>query len=128
MKTLIFSIILLFFWNCTGVNLMSGVLRWTSNTHPVPDYAGAYAYEIRGGALYYSDTVDGQIGDKVEKATLKGEACSSSILWLISLGDSSIRTARRNAKITKIKFVSHKIEAFFAGYIYQSHCTIVEGE
>lgn len=126
MKYLLFLCLLLLS-ACTGLNYYSGVIRVAANTNPVPDYAGAYTM-ARGGVIFYEDLVEGQIGENIEKASKKGEACSSSLFFALSFGDSSIHMAKKKAKISKIKFVNHRIEALLGGFLYHVHCTVVEGE
>jgi hypothetical protein len=123
---LLFLLNIVLLVDCTGFNIASGVYRVTANTHPAPDYAGGYGL-MRGGLIYYKDVVDGQIGENASPKQV-GKSCSHAILALISTGDSSIETAKRNGKIKKVAHLSHEITAILSGRIYHEHCTIVSGE
>lgn len=129
-KRLFLTLTLLFtsvFLNCTGANIMStyGVLP---NTNPTRDYANVpYGAPARGGLVYHNDTMIGQLGTNADTSKM-GEACSHSVLYLVSWGDSSIDTARKAGKITKIGAVDYNQTGFFAGILYHSFCTRVYGQ
>lgn len=54
-----------------------------------------------------------------------GEACASSILGLVAMGDSTIETARRNGGITLITSVDNSFTSILG--LYASYCTHVRG-
>jgi len=58
-------------------------------------------------------------------ATKKGEACSEGIIGIVT-GDSSISTAAKNGKITKITHVDYRAKNVLGVYAY--YCTIVYGK
>ncbi|MFB6263021.1 MAG: TRL-like family protein [Bradymonadaceae bacterium] len=57
----------------------------------------------------------------------KGKACSNTILYLIGMGDSSLKTAAQNGGIKKVHTVDQSNMAILGG-AYVKHCTIVTGE
>ena len=57
----------------------------------------------------------------------KGEACSIGILGLVAFGDSSIDTARRNGRISKITSVDGSAMNIL-GLLFNQYCTIVRGK
>ncbi|ULH29875.1 MULTISPECIES: TRL-like family protein [Leptospira] len=108
---------------CTGLNYMyiSGL---TPNTNPTKDYAiGTMA--TKGGGLFHEAIIPGPIGDNAEKV-VTGRACSKSILWLVSFGNSSIEAAKADAKITKVASIEYE-QLGISGYIYHKFCTVVTG-
>jgi hypothetical protein len=56
-----------------------------------------------------------------------GEACSMTILGLISIGDSSIENAARNGGIQKVSTMNYSIMSVLGGIFYQ-YCLIVTGD
>ncbi len=86
------------------------------------------AFGSRGvpmGGLY-SDTVSNEqlssnsLGDK------SGEACSSSILGLITTGDSSVATAAKKGGISKVGSVEAKHSNIIG--IISTYCVVAHGE
>lgn len=75
--------------------------------------------------LFYSQTqgpfnaTSNQAGNRI------GEACATSYLGLIGMGDSSIEAARRNGGITMITSVDEKYTNYFV--FYGKTCTVVRG-
>jgi hypothetical protein len=55
-----------------------------------------------------------------------GEACLSSYLGLISLGDATIETARRNGGITTITSVDESTTSIL--FFYGKYCVTVRGK
>ncbi|MBN2675767.1 MAG: TRL-like family protein [Alphaproteobacteria bacterium] len=58
----------------------------------------------------------------------EGRACSSNILGIVSLGDSSIEAAKKNGHITRVASVDADITAFLGGIVYGERCTVVTGQ
>lgn len=112
-------------FSCTGINV-GRIYPVGANTNPAQDYAYAYTPIYRGGAIYHSNTVPGQLGYNYQNADLNGKACSYSILWLVSFGDSTLKTAKQKGQITRIKSVEHEVMAIL-GFVFHRHCTIVTG-
>lgn len=54
-----------------------------------------------------------------------GEACASSILGLVAIGDASIDTARRNGGIAEVTSVDRSYLQIL--FFYGRSCTIVRG-
>lgn len=61
----------------------------------------------------------------VDKDTKVGESCSHNILGLVSAGDNSIDTAKRNGRITQVS--SYDTDFLNVLGIYGRACTIVRG-
>ncbi|MCC5815786.1 MAG: TRL-like family protein [Leptospira sp.] len=121
----IVSLSLLLVANCTGANLRPYV-GIGSSTHPVQQYEYPYAIGNKGGLVYHNYLVEGRPSEGVGNSKT-GEACSYSVLWMVSFGDSSIIAAKSQANIQKISNLSHEISGIL-GYIFHSHCTIIKGE
>ena len=75
--------------------------------------------------ILYSDTQYGQGATGNQSGNRVGEACSTSILGLIAVGDASIEAARRNGGITMISSVDESSSNYFI--LYGKYCTIVRG-
>ncbi len=54
-----------------------------------------------------------------------GEACTVNYVGLVSLGDASIETARKNAGIKKIAYIDNSYTNILG--FYQKYCTLVRG-
>lgn len=68
----------------------------------------------------------GGIGNNV-KARSSGTTCSHSVMYIASMGDSSLESAMAEAKIQKIAYVSYEQFAILA-FLYHRFCTTVAGE
>jgi len=55
----------------------------------------------------------------------KGQACATNVLGIISLGDNSIATAKRNGKLTNVSYADYETSSILG--IYTSVCTNVVG-
>ena len=75
--------------------------------------------------LIYSSYSEAESATSNQAGGRMGEACTSSYLFLVAVGDSSIETARRNGGITLITSVDQRIESFLG--IYGKYCTVVRG-
>jgi len=76
------------------------------------------------GFLYSGYKMGGNVGPG--QGTKTGEACASSILGLIAVGDASISAAKADGGITQVAHVDH--DDFGILGIYASSCTIVVGQ
>lgn len=66
--------------------------------------------------------------DNSVQANKSGKACVKLLAGLISTGDSSIETAKKNGGISKVSYVDRSLEAFNVYIpIFQEGCTIVHG-
>jgi hypothetical protein len=120
---LLISCVSAFLNNCSGANQLT-LLNAAANTNPALEYANPYTMSGNGGFLFHRNTIPGQLGNAESK--LRGEACSHSVLYLVSWGDSSIETAKKNGKITKIASTEFENLGIFA-VLYHGSCTIVTG-
>ena len=75
------------------------------------------------GMLYTDVSGPGAIYAK-KQGTRKGEACSQAIVG-IATGDSSIQTAMKNGKITKVAHIDHTVNSILG--VYAKYCTVVYG-
>jgi hypothetical protein len=76
------------------------------------------------GTIYSGYKSGGQVG--TAQAGKTGEACVSSILGAIAMGDASLEAAKKAGGITQIAHVDH--EQFAVLGIYATSCTIVHGQ
>ena len=66
--------------------------------------------------------------DNSVQVNKSGKACVKLLAGLISTGDSSIETAKKNGGISKVSYVDRSLEAFNIYIpIFQEGCTIVHG-
>ncbi|KAK2620143.1 TRL-like family protein [Leptospira interrogans] len=124
LKSLLFiSFMTIWAVQCTGVNAMY-IYGLRPNTNPTKDYAIG-TMVTKGGAIFHEAMIPGPIGNNAEKV-VTGRACSKSILWLVSFGDSSIEAAKAEAKITKVASIEYE-QLGVSIYLYHKFCTVVTG-
>jgi hypothetical protein len=89
--------------------------------------AGA-AYTTRGVAngFIYADTKAGEQASSNSAGPKTGEVCSSSILGLVTTGDTSYLTAAKNGGIKKIFTVENRYQNILG--VYATYCVVVTGE
>lgn len=104
MKKIVSSIVLLLLISSCAV---------TSNEVTV-----GFVSDIKDRAIY------GEV-DNAVPASKKGEACVTSILGLVSSGDSSIEKAKEVGQIKKVSHIDRSLKG--VGFFYQKGCTIVHG-
>jgi hypothetical protein len=121
-----YIILLLFFCHCTTVNFWYQ-FNTQNSTNPTPEYDNFYFSFIRGGGLFHLNSSPGSIASNAQ-ALYSGEACSHSVLNLISFGNSSLKKASENGRIKKIASSSYEHLAFVGGMAYHRFCTTVTGE
>lgn len=76
------------------------------------------------GFIYSGYRTSGVVGTGTGAKT--GQACASSILGWIALGDASITAAAEEGKITQIHHVDHDVMDILG--IYATSCTTVVGQ
>jgi hypothetical protein len=76
------------------------------------------------GFIYSGYKMGGAVGPGA--GTKTGEACASSILGIVGIGDASIATAKAAGGITQVAHVDH--DNFGILGIYASSCTVVVGQ
>lgn len=76
--------------------------------------------------LLYNDTQAGLSVSSNPAGSRVGEACATSYLGLIALGDASIEAARRNAGITVITSADEAFTSYLG--LYSKYCTVVRGK
>jgi hypothetical protein len=77
-----------------------------------------------GGAMVALQS-EGESATEAPYGNKTGEACSSNILGIISMGDSSIAAAKEAGGVSTVSAVDHKYLNILA--LYGKHCTIVSG-
>ena len=110
---------------CQGMNQTA--LYGGPNMNPAQPYGVSSVVYNRGGFLYHSHSVPGQVGRNA-KSEKTGTVCSTAILNLVAMGDSSLETAKANGGITKIASVQYDVTHIFILPVYFEHCTVVTGE
>jgi hypothetical protein len=96
----------------------------------VPSVTGCagVAFAGRGvnGAVVYAGSDANEKVTHNEIGPKRGEACSWSVLGLVTAGDSSVPTAATRGGITRIASVDNS----FANYLglYASYCVVVSGQ
>jgi|DEB0MinimDraft_10_1074344.scaffolds.fasta_scaffold193916_1 hypothetical protein len=77
-----------------------------------------------GRSIVY-DTVEPVLLSSNKSGNKVGKACGKNILGIVSIGDFSIDTARKNGKITQITSIDKTLKGhIFIGEV----CTIVRGQ
>jgi hypothetical protein len=76
------------------------------------------------GFIYSGYKSPGNIGTAAAGKT--GQACLSSILGAVALGDASIEAAKKAGGITTVAHIDH--EQFGVLGVYATSCTIVHGQ
>jgi hypothetical protein len=76
------------------------------------------------GFAYSGYKMGGVVGPGA--GTKTGEACATSILGIVGIGDASIATAKAAGGITQVAHVDH--DNFGILGIYASSCTVVVGQ
>lgn len=111
--------------SCTGWNYWSPFNPYV-NTNPTPEYSHPYSMALKGGVVFHLNGYPGGIGTAAS-TKYSGRACSYSILYLASFGDSSVYSAMKNGGIEKIANVSYEQFAILS-FVYHRFCTVVTGE
>jgi hypothetical protein len=76
------------------------------------------------GTIYSGYKMGGVVGPGA--GTKTGQACASSILGVIALGDASISSAKAAGGITQVAHVDHDIFSILG--LYATSCTTVVGQ
>jgi len=94
-----------------------GILGGCASTQPV-------GIVYSGGNFYNGSTiVDASVKGA---ATKNGQACASSVLSLVAVGDNSVEAAKKDGGITKVTSINYNVENVLG--IYGTYCTEVKGE
>jgi len=86
----------------------------------------AFAGRGVNGAVVYAGTDANEKVTHNEVGPKRGEACSWSVLGLVTAGDSSVPTAATRGGITRISSVDNS----FSNYVglYATYCVVVSGQ
>ena len=90
-------------------------------------------YTGMGTGLVYNSIKDKAYYTEVDntvKSVKSGSSCTTAILGLVSFGDSSLETAKKEGNISKISFIDKKNKDIRLIWLplYAEGCTIVHGE
>jgi hypothetical protein len=86
-----------------------------------------YAAQAHGPYGIYSGTkANTAVSDANIASTKTGQACSSSILGIVTTGDASVPTAAKAGGIKKIASVDNTFMQVLG--VYAQYCTVVTGE
>lgn len=77
------------------------------------------------GALY-SNVKSAGMATEAYGGSARGEACATSYLGAIAVGDASIDAAKKNGDIAQVTAVDHEASNIFV--FYARYCTIVYGK
>ncbi len=92
--------------------------------------SGCYAGFVYGGKVsngfLFAETKTGEQMDGNTIGSKTGEACSESILGLITTGDTSYITAAKNAGIKKISTIDNRYKNILG--FYSTYCVVVTGD
>ena len=86
------------------------------------------AYSGRGvamGAIYADGAANEQLAAHRQGSKI-GQACSASILGLVTTGDASAAKAAQMAQISEIATIDHRFTNVLG--IWARYCTVVSGE
>ena len=80
---------------------------------------------VTTGSLYTDTTIPADLSDNavVEQS---GEACATSILGIVNIGDASIKTAADEGGIDRVGAVNVRLNSILG--LYAQHCTVVSGQ
>lgn len=81
---------------------------------------------VIGSIGVYADTAGNEKVTDNGVGTKKGEACSSSILGIVTTGDASVASAAKAGGITKVGSVDNTFSNILG--IYAHYCVEVSGE
>lgn len=79
---------------------------------------------LPAGALY-TGVKTGVSANNSVASSKTGKACSTSVLGLVAVGDSSLESAKKAGNITNVATVDYSVENILG--IYGSYCTEVSG-
>lgn len=90
-------------------------------------FAVAHGYNMGGGSLFTSVTLNKDVSTAIDTGSKTGEACTHGFLGLISVGDGSAKKASENGSVKVVKAVDYSYDNVL-GLLYESTCTIVRGD
>jgi hypothetical protein len=90
--------------------------------------ASGCAHSLRSPVLgvLYESTKAGEIATSNTDDQASGEACATSILGIVALGDASIDAAMEEGGLTSISYVDSEHTGILG--IYATYCTVVVGK
>lgn len=84
-------------------------------------------YTISNGNLYSNVTLNKDVSSSTEAGAKTGDACVYSLLYYITVGDASIKSAQEDGGIKVVKAVDYQYSSIL-GALYTSVCTIARGD
>lgn len=90
------------------------------------------AWQPPSGLIYtdasgINPSTEVQSSDGVRAGKKSGTACAEGYLGLVSTGDMSLETAKKNAGITRVDTLDYQTKSILFG-LYARNCTVVSGE
>ena len=88
-----------------------------------------------GRAIIVSNVVEGEEARNIireENYSKRGKACTTNYFYLVNVGNSSIKTAKKDGEITTVQYIERTKSGlgiwFILPFIYSTACTVVYGE
>src|SRR5690606_39830698 len=75
--------------------------------------------------ILYTDVESGVAATSSPSGVRQGQACATSVLGLVALGDMSVETARKNGAVSMVTSVDVRRSGI--PVFYTRYCTIVRG-
>jgi len=79
-----------------------------------------------GMGFFYTEVTDSIVATTNSNTPKMGTSCATNILSLVSTGDMSIETGKKNGGITKVASVDYTTHSVLG--FYEKTCVVVRGE
>lgn len=86
----------------------------------------AFAGRGVNGAIIYANADANEKVTHNDTGPKRGEACSWSVLGLVTAGDSSVGTAAKQGGVARISTVDNSFSNYLG--LYASYCVVVSGQ
>ncbi|HYO51225.1 TRL-like family protein [Archangium sp.] len=77
-------------------------------------------------SLYANTTGVRYLNDQARLGSKSGEGCATSILGIVTTGDTSVNETTRKANINRVSHIDYRFENILG--VYAKYCVIVYGE
>jgi hypothetical protein len=104
---------------------MRKINKFLAVTSLVLTGACAMPLNSAGPGWIYTSVKEGVDIDNTQKMTKMGKACSTNILGIVSTGDSSVQTAKREGNISNVAVMDR--DYFSVLGLFSKSCLIVKG-
>ncbi|MDD2941534.1 MAG: TRL-like family protein [bacterium] len=78
-----------------------------------------------GPGAIFTETTEAVSANNNIPSTRRGEACATNILGIVSTGDSTVDTAKRQGGITRVSSIDRSFYSILG--VYAKACTIISG-